>query len=234
MTFTVVRIQELVAAGYREDMLISAVKVHSSVSFEGGLIVEPPVEIGPNVVIGANVKFGRFSYIGERSTVSQGVEIGKFCSIAKEVILGAYEHPVDWVTTHPLIFGTLPFDFIQESLLFEKVAWDGGKSPTIENDVWIGHRAFIKNGVRVGNGAIVAAGAVVVSDVPPYAVVGGVPAKIIRYRFSANVIDKLQKLKWWEMSLEALGKFDLSNIDSFLASLENNATGDAAVDPDSR
>lgn len=222
MPLTVIRLKELVAAGYREDMLKSAVKVHSSASVGGGFIAEPPIEVGPNAWIGGEVKLGRFSYIGQRSTVSAGVTIGRFCSIAGDVTLGAFEHPVNWVTTHPLIFGTIPFDFIQENLLFKKVAWVGDKPISIEHDVWIGHRAFVKNGVRIGTGAIIAAGAVVTSDVPAYAVVGGVPAKVLRYRFSSDVIDKLQNSKWWDLPLELLGEANLSDIDAFLDWLETN------------
>lgn len=231
MPLTVVRLNELVAAGYREDMLKSAVKVHSSANVDGGFVAEPPIEIGPYASIGAGVTLGRFSYIGERSTVGAGGKIGRFCSIANEVTLGAFEHPVDRVTTHPLTFGTLPFDFIEENLLFKKTTWVGDRPISIEHDVWIGYRAFVRNGVRIGTGAIVAAGAVVASDVPAYAVVGGVPAKVIRYRFSADVIDRLQKSKWWDMPLEVLEQANLSDIADFLTWLETNsgATGDPAL-----
>lgn len=73
-------------------------------------------------------------------------------------------------------------------------------------DVWIGYRALVKDGVKIGNGAIVGAGTVVTKDVPPYAIVGGVPAKILRFRFSEDVIEKLEELQWWNMSEDFLKK----------------------------
>lgn len=77
-------------------------------------------------------------------------------------------------------------------------SYDEFKEIYIGNDVWIGQRAMVMGGVRIGNGAVVGAGAVVTKDVPPYTIVGGVPAKIIRYRFSDKVVKKLQSSKWWD------------------------------------
>jgi acetyltransferase-like isoleucine patch superfamily enzyme len=220
MAINIVRKAELVAAGYREDMLVLGMKVHSSAAIET-INAEPPIEIRPFAVIGDQVSLGRFTYVSERSNIISSTEVGRFCSIAHEVIIGAREHPIDWVTTHPIVFGTLPFDFVEENLLFSKTPWDAQKKITIGHDVWIGCRAFIKNGVTIGNGAVIAAGAVVVEDVPPYAVVGGVPAHIIKYRFSSEIIDRLLKSCWWEMSLDDLNTANLSNVDKFLEWVED-------------
>jgi serine acetyltransferase len=84
--------------------------------------------------------------------------------------------------------------------------FDEKKPIHIGHDVWIGARVFIRDGVKIGNGAVVAAGSVVVKDVPDYAIVGGVPAKIIRYRFSEEMIAELLNLKWWEWPEEKLRK----------------------------
>lgn len=81
------------------------------------------------------------------------------------------------------------------------------KRTIISNDVWIGHGAIIKAGITVGDGAIVGAGAVVVKDVPPYAVVGGVPAKVLKYRFSEYMIDDLLATQWWNASDDIIQKF---------------------------
>ncbi|MBR6646045.1 MAG: CatB-related O-acetyltransferase, partial [Clostridia bacterium] len=81
----------------------------------------------------------------------------------------------------------------------------------IGNDVWIGHSALILEGVKIGDGAIVGAGAVVTKDVPPYSIVVGVPAKVIKYRFSENEIAKLSELKWWDQSVEWIKE----NVDKF-------------------
>ena len=124
------------------------------------------------------------------------LRIGKFCSIAKGVIvfLGA-NHRVDWFTTYP--FG----HYKQEE--FPKVKKEHGHPSTkgdvtIGNDVWIATNATIMSGVRIGDGAVIAANSVVTKDVPPYTIVAGNPAKQIRKRFSDEVINKLLELKWWD------------------------------------
>jgi hypothetical protein len=101
------------------------------------------------------------------------------------------------VSTSPLFFSTAKQcgTTFADSNCFKEFG-----NVAIGNDVWIGARVTIKDNIRVGNGAVVAAGAVVVKDVPPYAIVGGVPARIIRFRFEDNIIQQLQKLQWWDWS----------------------------------
>ncbi|MDR0292070.1 MAG: CatB-related O-acetyltransferase [Elusimicrobium sp.] len=123
--------------------------------------------------------------------------IGSFCSIAQNThIICGGEHDAHWVSTYPFI----PRHKIKrlEHLSTKKHKGD----IVIGNDVWIGANAVILSGVKIGNGAIVAAGAVVVKDVPDYAVAGGVPAKVIKYRFSEDIIKKLSEIKWWNWDLD--------------------------------
>ena len=121
--------------------------------------------------------------------------IGKYCSIADDVLFMANnDHDYASTTTYPL--------FLVDKSMPSKYREGGAKHKSkrqiiIGNDVWIGTRAIICSGVRIGNGAIVAAGAVVTKDVPPYAIVGGNPAKVIKYRFDNETIEKLQAVKWW-------------------------------------
>jgi chloramphenicol O-acetyltransferase type B len=118
--------------------------------------------------------------------------MGKYCSVAKgaQVFLGG-EHQIEWVTTYP--FSVLDPDF-----------WDIRGHPktkgdvVIGNDVWIGAEAIIMSGVTIGDGAIIAARAVVVKDVAPYAIVGGNPAKFIKFRFDEMTIERLLAIKWWD------------------------------------
>ena len=118
--------------------------------------------------------------------------VGKFCSFADEVkILTGHEHRIDWVSTYPF-----------------SVAFPGAKglpfpartkgNVVIGHDVWVGTGALILSGVTIGNGAVIGARSVVTHDVPPYAVVGGVPAQVIKVRFDASTIEALQRVAWWD------------------------------------
>lgn len=148
-----------------------------------------------------NVKLGDYSSIGINSKVFNAV-IGKFSVIAREAYVGVGPHPTTYLTPHSIFYKNNPWGFHPEWV--EKIEYDENPISHIGNDVWIGTRAIIMDGVTIGDGAIVAAGAVVTKDIPPYAIVGGVPAKIIRYRFSDDIIDKLLTLKWWEMTDEEI------------------------------
>ena len=123
--------------------------------------------------------------------------VGKFCSIAEGVtIMLGGEHRSDWVTTYP--FAEVVF---QESEL--KMGHSKG-DVNIGNDVWICLNALILSGVNVGNGAIIGAGAVVTKDVPPYAIVGGNPARLIRYRIPESLIPAMEGIRWWDWPLHKL------------------------------
>lgn len=121
------------------------------------------------------------------------VRIGKFCSIANEVsIMIGGEHRTDWITTYP--FTVLWPEAAKGIQGHPKTKGD----VIIGNDVWLGQGAFILSGVTIGNGAVVGAHAVVGKDVPPYAIVAGNPARVIRYRFDEQTIQKLQTIAWWD------------------------------------
>lgn len=135
------------------------------------------------------------------------VNIGNYCSIGKEVLFAPLSHPTARLTTHPLTYQNHPYVFFdRDGQQWKQTVWDvEGKPVTVEHDVWIGTRSIIMAGVTIGTGAIIGSGAVVTKDVPPYAIVGGVPAKVIRYRFSQDVIEELLALRWWEYDLIGSG-----------------------------
>lgn len=141
------------------------------------------------------VRIGEHTYgISHRTVKLFGpddrVTIGKYCSIAEGVKLICGEHPTALVSTFPL--GILPF--VKSVPEIDSIT----KGPiAVGNDVWIGTNALVLSGVSVGDGAVVAAGAVVTHDVPPYAVVAGVPARVIRMRFAPEQIESLRRIAWW-------------------------------------
>lgn len=142
----------------------------------------------------AKCSVGAFTYFQGYANVSN-TTIGRFCSIGPRVIIAHGEHPVDFVSTHPLFFSEYsPWPQLEFA---KKKIFESNKHVMIGHDVWIGANCYIKDGINIGTGSIIAAGAIVVNDVPPYAIVGGVPAKIIKYRFSNNTIQKLLKSEWW-------------------------------------
>lgn len=136
---------------------------------------------------------GDYSYMGNGSWALHA-DIGKFCSIANEVFIGMASHTMNFISTSPIF--TERTNILKQKWIENDMASSYLRT-TIGNDVWIGSRVLIKNGVKIGNGAVIGAGAVVTKNVPPYAIVGGVPAQIIRYRFDADTIQKLENSKWW-------------------------------------
>lgn len=161
----------------------------------------PPVWLNavahdPRITVGEYTYFSRHMSIGLWSP-EERVEIGKFCSIAKDVVIfGGGEHILSYATTFPFKWMSASFG------ADDRHKDDYTKGPTtIANDVWIGYGATILSGVKIGNGAVIGAQAVVTKNVPDYAIVAGNPAKIIRHRFQPETIDRLLALRWWEWDL---------------------------------
>lgn len=136
---------------------------------------------------------GAYSYLSQDAHVGT-INIGRFCSIGPGLKSGFGIHPANFVSTSPVFFSTRK----QCGVTFaDRDYFKEYQLTSIGHDVWIGNDVYIKDGTTIGDGAIIAAGAVVTKDVAPYAIVGGVPAKLIRFRFTDKVIDELLDVKWW-------------------------------------
>lgn len=179
-------------------------------------IFEPPCSI-KWMEIAHSLEMGAFSYAVKGYYF--GCRIGRYCSIGEDVQIGRHSHPAHWVSTSPFFYQSY-----QEILDCEAPAdlhWPDfshttepvvTQLTTVGNDVWIGHGAFIKPGVVIGDGAIVAAQSVVTRDVPPYAIVGGCPARIIRFRFSPLEVAALLEAAWWRFAPWQLKGAKVDNI----------------------
>lgn len=153
-----------------------------------------------------NVSIGKFSYMGLDCRF-KFAKIGRFTSIGANVRNVIGQHPTrDFVSSHFLFYSLRPYlgkRFVDEQKFEEyKYADENRHSVVIGNDVWIGENVLIMEGVTICDGAIIAAGAIVTKNVPPYAIVAGVPAKIIRYRFNKEEIDFLLDFRWWDKDEE--------------------------------
>lgn len=144
-----------------------------------------------------------YTYMGDRCELPQ-TAIGKFCSISNNVMLAAGNHPLNYVSTSPYTYSAIDWSFSKENKFDKEFFYTSEREHMlceIGNDVWIATGAVLVCGnhaLKIGDGAVVAAGAVVTKDVPPYAVVAGCPARIIKYRFDEVTIEKLLNFKWWD------------------------------------
>ena len=169
-----------------------------------------------STVIGTTM--GRYSYCGYHCTLIR-CTIGRFCSLADYVTVGLASHPVEWVSTSPAFYqgrDSIPKDLAS-------LEYDASAPETrIGNDVWIGQNVLIKPGVTIGNGAVVGMGSVVTKDVPPYAMVAGNPARVIRYRFDEEQIARLEASRWWDLEPERLKQYAhlMNRPDAFLEKVE--------------
>ncbi len=147
-----------------------------------------------------DVSLGKYSYIGPKAEISE-TSIGKFCSIGIGLTSSPGLHPLDLISTSPIFYSSAN----QTGLTFSKNNHiNENNKIVIGNDVWIGNNVTLLDGVIIADGAVIAAGAVVRNDVPPYAIVGGVPSQILKYRFNDQIIEKLLRIKWWEFDEKKL------------------------------
>jgi len=156
--------------------------------------------IGDNVNL-INVEINDMTYVSAGTSI-KNTTIGKFCSIGQNTTIGLGKHPSSvFVSTHPAFFSPLK----QAQITFtDKSEFEEFENIIIGNDVWIGTNVTILDGVNISDGVIIAAGSIVTKDIPPYAIVGGVPSRIIKYRFTNTETEHLKNYKWWDKNLDFL------------------------------
>jgi len=207
---------------YVTDKVLSpAPTVHASSLLRESTLGEW-TDIGPNCSI-VESSLGDYTYCAGDVSIIYAT-VGKFCSIASHVRINPGNHPMHRVTQHHMTYRRAMFGFgdTDDAEFFQ---WRRSHHVTIGHDVWIGHAAVIMPGVTIGTGAVIGAQAVVTKDVPPYTIVGGVPAKVIRERFPAEAAERLARIGWWDWPRDVLeARFDdLLDLDTFLATHDPDA-----------
>lgn len=181
------------------------------------LILETGTSINVEVMRFCDLRIGGMTYIRSDSELLNVSDIGRFCSISNNVILGQERggagHSLNAVSTNPFMLETA----------ISPSTYATPPATKIGHDVWIGRDVMVMEGVRIGTGAVIAARSIVTRDIPAYAIVAGSPARIIRYRHEPELVTRLIESRWWEFAPEALKQLPMDNPELFLLRLQKLA-----------
>jgi acetyltransferase-like isoleucine patch superfamily enzyme len=188
-------------------------------------MIRGPLFLNKNSQIGPDVVTSKYFGMNESCFIARATA-GAFCAIGARTAINPFNHPIDWLSTNEFQYHPKSFDWVDEYNQIERLERmpDMFQHVTIGNDVWTGHNVNVMAGVNVGDGAIIAAGSVVTKDVPPFAIVAGVPATVKRYRFPEKTIARLLRVKWWDLELSQLSGLPFRDIDRCLGMIEEIKT----------
>lgn len=180
-----------------------------------------PVYLNRNTQVGPDAVIGKYFGMNESCYVARAT-VGAYCAFGARTSINPFNHPMDWLSINEFQYHPNSFDWVPEYTQIKRLERtpDMFKHVNIGNDVWSGHNVNVMPGVNVGDGAILAAGSVVTKDVPPYAIVAGVPATILKYRFSEKAIERLLRLKWWDLELSELSGLPFRDVERCLDRIE--------------
>jgi acetyltransferase-like isoleucine patch superfamily enzyme len=192
-----------------ENTTTEPILVHDTIRVSPGArivksTIEGPINMERISLIGPDVTMGKYCSLNQDCFVIRA-DVGAFCAFGARSAINPFSHPTNWFSIHEFQYHPTAYGWIPEYRNLNRTlrSAESFKRITIGNDVWIGNNVNVL-GVNIGDGAVVAAGSIVTKDVPPYAMVAGVPAEIKRYRFSDKIIERFLKSKWWEFELEQL------------------------------
>lgn len=217
-------------------------------NIDNGITIYPPISL--QSWPGKIGSIGAHTFIGDNPDFEGVQSIGMYCAIAGDVIIGKAEHPTNFLSVHNAFYavgGTTSFSkerreyfernrhLVINAKAKHRAKGRADQAVVIGNDVWIGARVVIRRGVTIGDGAIIGAGSVVTRDIPPYAIAAGVPARVIKMRFSEPTVERLLRVQWWNYSFRSLDGIDVTNVVGALDELERRiALGQAECRRDRR
>lgn len=180
-----------------------------------------PTYLNRNTQVGPDAVVGRYFGMNEHCYIARAT-IGHFCSIGARTAINPFNHPVDWLSIHEFQYHPNSFDWVDEYTAITRLprTADMFQTVTIGSDVWAGHNVNVMGGVTIGDGVIIGAGSVVTKDVPPFAIVAGIPATVRRLRFPEKTIDRLLRVRWWDLELEDLSGLPFRDVERCLDLIE--------------
>lgn len=180
-----------------------------------------PVYLNRNTQLGPDVVVGKYFGMNESGFLARA-DVGSYCSFGARTSVNPFNHPIDWLSSNEFQYHPRSFDWVEEYNDFARLERtpDMFERVTIGSDVWTGHNVNILPGVSIGHGAVIGAGSVVTKDVPPYAVVAGVPATIKKLRHPEKTIERLLRTSWWDLELSELSGLPFNDVERCLDAIE--------------